>query len=312
MQPKSRPTFAALTGSSLIYIAACAPPAPDAAAVPTASCGLSPDLIGTFVDIPPGAFEKGTSPLYPEEQPTLRLQVSGFAIQAHEVTTEQFARFVDETGYVTDAERSRADGRLGAGSAVFLHPESRAANDAPWTLIDTASWKAPRGESGSTAPADLTPVVHVSKRDAEAYAIWAGGRLPSEVEWEYAATLGLPNPDNSRSGAYDEDGPRANTWQGIFPIEDRGEDGFTGAAPVGCFEPDRLGLYDMIGNVWEWTDTPYAADSHTIKGGSFLCADNFCRRYRPAARQPQETDFSSNHIGFRIVRDLETDATGAD
>ena len=113
-----------------------------------------------------------------------------------------------------------------------------------------------------------------------------------------------PEPSDPASGAYRDGTPRANTWQGVFPVVDLGTDGFQGASPVGCFEPDQLGLYDMIGNVWEWTDTPYATARHTIKGGSFLCADNFCRRYRPAARQPQETDFSSNHIGFRIVRDL--------
>jgi len=111
-------------------------------------------------------------------------------------------------------------------------------------------------------------------------------------------------PDVPTSGAYGDTGPRANTWQGVFPVVNLETDGFSGAAPVGCFPADRLGLHDMIGNVWEWTDTPFANGPHTLKGGSYLCADNFCRRYRPAARHPQETDFSTNHIGFRIVRDI--------
>jgi formylglycine-generating enzyme required for sulfatase activity len=147
------------------------------------------------------------------------------------------------------------------------------------------------------------PVVHVSLRDALAYAQWAGGRLPTELEWEYAASLGLADIGRPDSGAYDINGvPIANTWQGVFPIIDSGKDGFKGSSPVGCFAPSKIGLYDMIGNVWEWTDTPSGKSTHLIKGGSFLCANNFCKRYRPAARQSQEIDFSTNHIGFRIIK----------
>ena len=288
----------ALTG-----LASCTEVAASRDADVSASCALPSDEIGTFVEVPSGSFLKGASPLYQDEAPTLRLQVNGFWIQKHEVTNAQFAAFVAETDYLTDAEKSVLEGREGAGSAVFLPPDARDETGAHWALMSTANWRAPEGEGSSVQGRDSEPVVHISKRDAAAYAEWAGGRLPSEIEWEYAASLGLPDPEDQSSGAYGEDGPRANTWQGIFPVANLETDGFAGAAPVGCFQADSLGLYDMIGNVWEWTDTPYGTATHTMKGGSFLCADNFCRRYRPAARHPQDTDFSSNHIGFRIIKD---------
>lgn len=275
-------------------------------------CALPQDHMGRFVEIPDGSFIKGASPVYQEETPSLRLQVKGFLMQTHEVTNAQFAAFVEATGYITDAERSVAEGREGAGSAVFLHGEDGTTEIKPaWSLMQDANWRAPEGHGSSITGRASEPVVHVSKRDAEAYAIWAGGRLPSEVEWEYAASLGLPDSGDQTSGAYGDDGPRANTWQGVFPVSDLGTDGFKGTAPIGCFGANRLGLYDMIGNVWEWTATPYGETTHTIKGGSYLCADNFCRRYRPAARQPQDSDFSSNHIGFRIIRDTAPVHTGS-
>ena len=203
------------------------------------------------------------------------------------MTNDEFARFVAATDYVTDAERSAEAGGSGAGSAVFGAGHV-------WRLVSGASWRAPLGSGSDIDGLGSYPVTHVSHADAEAYADWAGVRLPSEVEWEYAAQRGLPDPADPNSGAVNADGaPRANTWQGLFPVADTGDDGFTGLAPVGCFPPSELGLYDMIGNAWEWTSTPYAPGQHTIKGGSYLCADNFCRRYRPAAR----------HIGFRIARD---------
>lgn len=274
------------------------------AAAPRPACGLPETEIGQFVSVPEGSFIKGADAFYPEESPTLQVHVAAFSIATTEVTNAQFSAFVNATNYVTDAERSGASPDPAGGSALFVMPAS-AGEAGGWMLSRGATWKTPEGPGSSISGRMNDPVVHVSLNDARAYAQWAGARLPTEEEWEYAASLGLPDPDSPVSGAYDADGkPIANTWQGLFPMKNEGADGFAGAAPVGCFPPSRIGLYDMMGNVWEWTETPYAPGFHTIKGGSFLCAENFCRRYRAAARQGQETNFSSNHIGFRVVRDI--------
>lgn len=287
---------------SALMAAACSGPA--ARPVSSETCGLSTDALDMFIPFAPGSFEKGKDPIYPEEAPTLTLHIEAFELLSHEVTNAEFARFVDETGYVTDAERSTEAGGEAAGSAVFQSAEG-SLGKFPWKLVPGATWKTPEGPGSDITGRALHPVVHVSLADARAYAAWAGGRLPTEPEWEYAASRGLPDLGRANSGAYDETGhPVANTWQGIFPLANTAADGFTGTSPVGCFGADKAGMFDMIGNVWEWTDTPYGPGTNTIKGGSYLCADNFCRRYRPAARQPEETDFSSNHIGFRIARDV--------
>ena len=264
---------------------------------------------GRFIALPSGSYVKGADPLYPEERPSMRLRVEGFAIQAHEVTNDQFAAFVKATGYLTEAERAATSTDPQAGSAVFAR-DAKGMNGR-WVLRRGATWRAPEGAGSSIAGKGRHPVVHVTLADARAYASWAGGRLPTEEEWEYAASSGLPDPANRFSGAVDDKGvPRANHWQGVFPVRDEGKDGFPGTAPAGCFPADRNGVHDLIGNVWEWTDSP-ADDAHMIiKGGSWLCAANFCARYRPAARQPQENDFSSNHIGFRIIRDAAAPAPG--
>lgn len=254
------------------------------------------------MSVPGGRFLKGAYAAYPEETPEIILHIDGFEMLAHEVTNGEFARFAETTGYRTTAELGKD--APGAGSAVFRMPGERGATLQTWQLVEGANWRAPEGPGSDISGLARYPVVHVSLADAEAYARWAGGRLPTEEEWEYAASLGLADPSDAESGAYDARGlPVANTWQGFFPVKDEAADGFPGRSPAGCFPPDATGLYDMLGNVWEWTATPYQPGANTIKGGSYLCADNFCRRYRPAARQPQETGFSSGHIGFRIVRD---------
>ena len=289
------------------FLAACGaavPPDAPQADVSRAAC-LAASAIGQFVSVPAGQYRKGAYAVYPEEAPEMILHIAGFEMLAHEVTNAEFARFTEATGYLTTAERSAAAGGPGAGSAVFRMPAERAAPTDTWQLVPGATWREPEGPGTDISARASHPVVHVSLADAEAYAAWAGARLPTEEEWEYAAAIGLPDPADPQSGAYDSSGkPVANTWQGIFPVADQASDGVAGRAPAGCFAPSAIGLYDMIGNVWEWTATPYQTGEQTIKGGSYLCADNFCLRYRPAARQPQEADFSSSHIGFRIVRDV--------
>jgi formylglycine-generating enzyme len=291
------------TLATLLVVAACSGPV--APKVSTQNCGLPTDQIGSFVAFPAGSFMAGAQPVYSEEGPTIRLNVEAFELQRHEVTNDQFAAFVAATGYVTDAQTSSASGRPDGGSGVFVRPKANKSQGGDWELVKGATWQTPEGPGSNIIGKGRLPVIHVSQRDATAYASWAKARLPTEIEWEYAASLGLPDSENRRSGAYDKVGkPRANIWQGVFPVSDVGEDGFLGVAPIGCFSPDKLGLVDMIGNVWEWTsDIDPASGQALIKGGSHLCADNFCGRYRPEARQFQDIDFSTNHIGFRVVRD---------
>ena len=291
------------------------------------------DLVWT--EVPGGCFQMGETRAYPEEAPVHEACVKPLQMTQTEITNAQFSRFVDETGYVTRAERGwRADEPKGPGidvppaSAVFTPPESmRTANPIWWKLIDGANWRAPAGAAASDDISPHWPVVHVTLEDAQAFAVWAGGRLPTEAEWEHAARGGHEgrllswDPDSEGSS-----GPLANTWQGIFPIEDTGDDGFAGLAPVGTYPANEFGLYDMIGNVWELTATPYApsyrrADQAraqpagfdpaqpgipvvTIRGGSYLCSTSFCYRFRPAARQAQDIAFATSHIGFRLVRDV--------
>ena len=302
----------ALLVVSTLLAAGCSGPQPDGAKASEVStidgkrpdCGLRESQIGTFVTVPEGLVEMGANAMYPEEEPARIVHVAAFSMQVHEVTNAQFERFVAATGYVTDAEHSSASGDPAGGSALFVISESDE-DMSGWTLKRGGTWRSPGGPGTGIVRRMNDPVVHVSLADADAYAAWTGGRLPSEEEWEFAATSGLADPANRLSGAMDKDGkPIANFWQGIFPAKNEATDGFAGASPVGCFPSSRVGLYDMIGNVWEWTSTPYAPGRNTIKGGSYLCAENFCARYRSAARQGQEVDFSSNHIGFRVVKDL--------
>ncbi len=260
-------------------------------------CALGAGDLGGFVDIPGGGFIQGAAPLYPHEGPPRKVFVSPFQLQVHEVTNSQFAAFVAATGYVTEAERN-------GGSARFEGSDTPEVFLSWWSLDPSTTWRRPEGAGSDLEGRALHPVVHVTLNDARAYADWAGGRLPTEVEWEYAASLGLFDPADPLSGMRAEDGAlRANIWTGVFPVIDTRRDGFAGTAPVGCFEPGLTGAYDMIGNVWEWTTTPFApgVPKVTIKGGSYLCSEDYCRRYRAAARESLEQDFSTAHIGFRIV-----------
>lgn len=263
------------------------------------SCALGTPDLGNFVNIPGGGFVQGLDPRYPEEGPPRKVFVSPFRLLAHEVTNSQFAEFVQSTGYVTDAERQ-------AGSAQFFPSITPEKFSSWWSLDKGATWQTPQGFGSSLDGRWLHPVIHVTLNDARAYAAWAGGRIPTEVEWEYAASLGLHDPSNPESGVRRKDGSLlANIWTGVFPVFDSGRDGHAGTAPVGCYEPGKNGAFDMIGNVWEWTDARFepTLPRFTIKGGSYLCSEDYCQRFRPAAREMMEPDFSTSHIGFRIVKD---------
>jgi len=229
-------------------------------------------------------------------RPGRRIAVPAFAIDRHEVTNRQFAAFVAATGYRTEAERE-------GSSAVFVQPTGRVGLDNAarwWRFVEGADWRHPQGAASSIAGRDDEPVVQVTRADAEAYARWAGGTLPSEAQWERAARGTQSQPVEPTRWAFDaEDRARANVWEGVFPAVDTGEDGFKGIAPVGCFGANDFGVHDMVGNVWEWTAGDDAVG--LVKGGSFLCAMNYCANFRPAAFQAQERDLGTSHIGFRVT-----------
>ena len=273
-----------------------------------------------MVHIDGGTVRMGSDSHYPEERPVREVAVGGFWIDPTEVTNAQFAAFVAATGYVTLAEQGLsaeayphipADLRA-PGSIVFAPPREPVGLDDPtrwWRYVQGAHWRAPLGPGSSIAGFENHPVVHVTIEDARAYADWAGRALPTEAEWEWAARGGLVGADYTWGETFDPaSGWKANTWQGQFPAHNTREDGWLTTAPVGCFEPNGYGLHDMAGNVWEYVEDAWMprpgltdADRVTVKGGSWLCAPNFCSRFRPAARQPQERALGSNHIGFRTV-----------
>ena len=295
-----------------------------------------------------GTFRMGSEDFYPEERPVHEVSVDGFWMDCYESTNEQFARFVEATGYKTLAERppNPADfpgappENLVPGSMLFQKsagPVDLRNYSKYLAWVPELSWRHPLGPKSSLESLGQHPVVHVAYEDAEAYARWAGKELPTEAEWEFAARGGL---DGKKYTWGDEHSPggkaMANSWQGEFPWQNLLQDGYEGTAPVGSFPPNGYGLYDMAGNVWEWTcdwfvqrhadevvkaccgpavnprivspDKSYDAAQaqfriprKVVKGGSHLCAPNYCLRYRPAARQPQMVDTSMNHIGFRCI-----------
>jgi formylglycine-generating enzyme required for sulfatase activity len=317
-------------------------------ASPRLRTGLTADLAAEdMVLIPGGTFLMGSDHHYTEEAPAHRVTVDPFWIDVTPVTNRQFAAFVAETGHKTTAEIApRAEDYPGAlphmlraGSLTFRPP----AGPVPlgnayvwWAFTFGACWRHPDGPDTTIDGLDDHPVVHVSYDDAMAFARWAGKDLPTEAEWEFAARGGLDGKDYAWGDELTPGGAHmANTWQGRFPVENLTEDGYARTSPVGSYRPNGYGLYDMIGNTWEWTqdwfvarhqaeagkacciprnprgparresvdpNDPARIPRKVLKGGSHLCAPNYCRRYRPAARHPEPVDTSTGHVGFRCVR----------
>jgi formylglycine-generating enzyme len=309
-------------------------------------------MTSAMIDIPAGRFAMGSTGFYAEEGPVRDVEVDAFAIDAGPVTVAEFARFAEGTGFVTVAERAPdpadypdADpALLVEGSAVFHPTPGPVPLDDPgrwWTYVSGANWRHPWGPGSDNSQRQDHPVTHIAFEDARAFAVWADKALPTEAEWEYAARGGLAGAifawgDDQHPGGE----LMANHWQGDFPWRNTGAKGWVGTTPVGLFPENGYGLFDMTGNVWEWTSdyySPRGADAgaaearspccapprnprvespdasydvgrpgahiarRVIKGGSHLCAPSYCLRYRPAARQPEAIDTSTSHIGFRCV-----------
>ncbi|WP_428311830.1 formylglycine-generating enzyme family protein [Hydrocarboniphaga sp.] len=295
------------------------------AATCAAYSGLPPawrdDAHAGMVHIDGGRFVLGSTQGYVDERPAAeRVEVDAFWIDRTEVTNAQFAAFVDATAYVTEAERQ-------GGGAVFHQPTQAELGSRPyswWAFVKGADWRHPHGPDSNLDGLQNHPVTLVTQADALSYARWLDRDLPTEAEWEYAAKAGHEDRTLDQAPRDASGKPLANYWQGVFPTMNLRQDGHDGLAPVGCFAASDFALYDMIGNAWEWTRDVYngphvshangdialvsaghgqaGAQSMVIKGGSFLCSQDFCVRYRAAARESQEADLASAHIGFRTVK----------
>ena len=299
-------------------------------------------VTNALVWIPAQTSTLGSDQHYPEEGPVRDVVVEGFSIQTHPVTNAAYAQFVDATGYVTVAERPLDPADFPGAPAENLQPGSMVfrRTSGPvdlrhlgqwWSWTPGASWRRPVGPNSTIANRADHPVVHVAYEDAQAYADWAGLEIPTEAEWEIAARGGLNHATYTWGDKPEQPGERlANYWHGEFPW--RPEPGYGRTSPVGDFAPNGYGLFDMAGNVWEWTSDWYADDRagdpcceagsydsaqpqfrvprKVIKGGSFLCADNYCLRYRPAARRPQMIDTGMSHIGFRCLSKAPPNQSG--
>jgi sulfatase modifying factor 1 len=354
-------TFLAL-GLATILVAVVAAPAgeparataPFAPTMPNAARAPAPAPAG-MVWIPGGEFSMGGTAeseglcafhgVTRDALPVHRVYVDGFWMDATELTNEAFARFVRATGYVTIAERTpRAEElpdvppeNLVAGSLVFTAtagPVPLDDNFQWWRYQKDASWRHPQGPGSSIEGRGRYPVVHIAYEDAMAYAKWAGKRLPTEAEWEFAARGGAAGQLYPWGGEFrPHEKPMANTYQGRFPASDTGIDGFAGIAPVASFPPNGYGLYDVAGNVWEWTSDWYRPDFYSQlatqggvarnprgpassfdsaepgaktrvqRGGSYLCTDQYCTRYMVGTRGKGEISTGSDHLGVRLVKD---------
>ncbi|NQD69476.1 formylglycine-generating enzyme family protein [Sphingobacterium shayense] len=294
-----------------------------------------------MVRIVGGKFQMGSAN-FADAQPIHEIEVSSFLMDEHEVTNAQFAKFVKETGYVTLAERPLdpkefpgVDPKmLVPGSAVFMTPQNvTSLNDHLqwWSYVPGASWKNPEGPESNLKGKDAHPVTQLAYQDAEAYAKWAGKRLPTEAEWEYAAKAGKHVDEMYYWGSEKKEKGKwlANIYQGTFPTNNTTEDGFETTAPVKSFPSNAWGLYDMEGNVWEWCSDFYRPDYYALsdkidpkgpkdshdpqepgaikrvqRGGSFLCNDQYCERYKAGSRGKGEQNSPTNNVGFRCVKDL--------